>query len=102
MKIKIIAILLIGFLVSCTKETTIEPITINGYWYDKPNKDSSSFTEYISLKDSVHIYKNLITKKEIKGKVYLLPLDKIFINNSVQTYKFDAHNLQYGKIILYR
>lgn len=98
----ILATLLLGLVVGCTKENTIEPITLNGYWYDMPNKDSAFFSEYISLKDSVHIFKNLTTKKEVKGKVYLLPLDKIFINNSIQSYKFDAHNLQYGKIILYR
>ena len=102
MKKIIIAILLLGLVASCTKENTIEPLSINGYWYDRPNKDSAFFSEYISLKDSVHIFKNLTTKKEYRSKVYLLPLEKIFINNSVQSYKFDAHNFQYGNTILYR
>jgi len=103
MKNKILAILLLVFAVSCTKENTSpQALSINGYWYDAPSKESASYSEYISLTDSIHIFKNLATKKEYKSIVYVLPLGKIFINGSIQNYKFDAHNLQYGAVVLYR
>lgn len=101
MKKIIIASLLIG-LVSCQKENTTEPLTINGTWYNNIETKKASISEYISLKDSVHIVTSLSDKKVYKGKVYLLPLGRIFIMNHETEYKFEGNILSYDRMILYR
>lgn len=99
-KICTIAALLIG-LASCQKETT-EPLTINGTWYDNKETKKANITEYISLKDSTHIITDLISKRTYKGKIYLLPLGKIFIMNHQTDYKFEGNIFSYDRTILYR
>lgn len=97
-KIWTIAALLIG-LASCQKESTIEP-TIEGYWYDR--LDKASISEYISLKDSVHIIKSLTNGNVYRGRVYLLPLGKIWIMNHKTEYKFNRTTLEYDRTVLFR
>ena len=103
MKTKIIAILLVGLLASCTKdETKPLPISINGTWYDEPTVSKSIISETFNTKDSTYFLQLLNGTYSKRERFYLLPLNRMVIGNQTFNYSFDESVLKYGTTLKYR
>lgn len=103
MKTKILAILLIGFLASCTKdETKPTPISINGTWYDEPIRSEAVISETFNTADSTYLLKSLTSNYTRRERFYLLPLNRMVIGNTTYNYSFNESVLKYGVTVMYR
>ena len=97
MKNKILAILLIGFLASCTKEEIKPiPVTINGTW----RIEGLSNTYTIDLSDSS--FTKVANNNKIVERCFILKFNRIKINNIIYNCQFDDHNLMIGTNEYYR
>lgn len=103
MKTKLIAVLLIVFLASCSKEETKPaPISVNGTWYDEPIKSEAVISETFNTNDSTYILKSLTSTYTKRERFYLLPLNRMVIGNTTYNYSFNESVLKYGITVMYR
>jgi hypothetical protein len=105
MKNKIIAILLLGLVVSCTKENTTPIVTINGDWYDSKTESKRFFKETFNTADSTRTLRVLqgANKGTVKqSKFYLLPLNRMSIGGVEYSYEIDLNHLRYSNTLFYR
>lgn len=104
MKTKIIAILLVGLLASCTKEKTVEPvkITVEGDWYDNTDKSKAIIVETFNIQDSTYKLVELKGNFRLSYRFYLLPFNRMVLNGRTYKYEVNETTMMYGSSIMYR